>query len=135
MKKILKKLSSLVFALMIVFTTSISISDASGNLAKMDADSLRKRITNKSIYRLAGESTLYDKETGAEINPKTGEVVNLKDFQRLAGEPYYIKKVKKVKKISSRNLNRVIIKTLHIKRLLLVMKRKTVKKGGLYLLV
>lgn len=129
MKKILKKLSSLVFALMIVFTTSTSISDASSNLAKMDVDSLRKRISNKSIYRLVGESTLYDKETGAEINPKTGEVKNLKDFKRLAGEPYYIKKVKKGEKNKFKEFKPGDYKNLTYKATVTSYEKKNSKKG------
>lgn len=95
MKIILKKLSAFILSFLLIFTGSFSISNANNNLAKMDVESLRKKISNKTIYRLAGEPTLYDKETGVEFNPSTGKIINLNKFHKLPGEPYYVRKPEK----------------------------------------
>lgn len=100
MKKFSKKICVLTLALLIVFTSSFSVSNASSNLAQMSPEALRKKIINKTIYRLAGEPTLYDKETGAEFNPSTGKILNIKDFQRLPGGPTFIKKKGKFKEFN-----------------------------------
>lgn len=129
MNKILKKLCAIIMSFLVVFTSSFSTVMASGNRAKMDVDSLRKAITSKRIYRLVGEPTLYDKETGAEINPTNGTIVNLKDFQKLPGEAYYIKKTKKGDKTKYKEFKPSDYKNLTYKATITSTKKTTNKKG------